>query len=137
VPRLVYILSTKLKKEAIENHLGKLKEVKLIRFLTQYGHATRPAPFCKLHCAYARNTSNITNMNYINNCDYWNRIIPVTVFLVMLFNACLMYQPNKPKEGRNLLITALNGFDFGMSLDDDTFMNTLSKCFYLIKLFEF
>jgi hypothetical protein len=32
--------------------------------------------------------------------------------LVMLFNACLMYQPNEPKEGRNLLITALNGFDF-------------------------
>ncbi len=82
-------------------------------------------------------TSNINNVNYINNCNDWIRIIPVTVFLVVLFNACLMYQPYKPKEGRNLLITALNGFDFGMSLDDDTLMNTLSKCFCLIKLFKF
>ncbi len=129
VPRLVYTLSTKLKKEAIQNHIGKPDEVKLIKFLTRYGYATRPAPFFKLHDAYARYTSNINNMNYINNCDDWNRIIPVAVFLVMLFNACLMYQPDEPKEGRNLLITALNGFDFGTSLDDDTFMNTLSKCF--------
>ncbi len=137
MPRLVYTLSTQLKKEAIQNCIGKPNEVKLIKFLTRYGYATRPAPFCKLHGAYARYTSNINNVNYINNCNDWNRIIPVTVFLVMLFNACLMYQPDKPKEGRNLLITALNGFTFGMSLDDDTFMNTLSKCFCLIKLCMF
>jgi hypothetical protein len=129
VPRLVYTLSTKLKKEAMHNCIGKSNELKLIKFLTRYGYATRAAPFCKLHGANARYTSNINNVNYINNCNDWNRIIPVTVVLVMLFNACLMYQPNEPNEGRNLLITALNGFDFGMSLDDDTFMNTLSKCF--------
>jgi hypothetical protein len=46
-----------------------------------------------------------------------------------------MYQPNTDK---NLLITAVNGFDFGgMSLTDDTFMNTLSKPFHMIKLFGF
>jgi hypothetical protein len=96
VPRLVYQLSTKLKKEA------------LIKFLTRYGYATRAAPFCKLHGAYARHTSNINNVNYINDCNDWNRIIPVTVFLVMLFNACLMYQPNESMEGRNLL----HGFEW-------------------------
>jgi hypothetical protein len=62
------------------------------------------------------------NVNYINNCDNWNRIIPVTVFLVMLFNACFMYQP---KVDTNLLITALNRFDYRMSLTNDTFMSTL------------
>jgi hypothetical protein len=137
VPRLVYTLSTKLKKEAMHNCIGKSNKLKQIKFLTRYGYATRATPFCKLHGAYAMYTSNINNVNYINNCDDWNRITPVTVFLVMLFNACLMYQPNEPKEGRNLLIMALNGFDFGMSLDDDIFMNTLSKCFSLIKLFSF
>jgi hypothetical protein len=91
VPRLVYQLSTKLKKEAIHNRIGKSNEVKLIKFLTRYGYATRAAPFYKLHCAYARYTCNINNVNYMNNCGDWNRIIPVTVFLVMLFNACLMY----------------------------------------------
>jgi hypothetical protein len=137
VPRMVYTLSTKLKKEAIHNLIGQPDEVQLIKFITRYGYATRGQPFCKLHCAYARYTNNINNVNYINNCDDWHRIIPVTVFLVVLFNACLMYQPDEPKEGRNLLITALNGFDYGLSINDDTFMNTLSKCFCLIKLFIF
>ncbi len=34
--------------------IGKLDELKLIKFLTRYGYATRAAPFCKLHGAYAR-----------------------------------------------------------------------------------
>jgi hypothetical protein len=67
------------------------------------------------------------NVNYINNCDNWNRIIPVTVFLVMLFNAYFMYEP---KADTNLLFTALNGFDYGMSLTNDRFMSTLSKLFH-------
>ena len=91
VPRLVYTLSTKLKKEAIQNRIGKPDEVKLIKFLTRYGYATRAQPFCRLHCEYAKYTNNINNVTYINNCDGWHRIIPVTVFLVMLFNSCLMY----------------------------------------------
>ncbi len=131
VPRLVYHLSTKLKNDAIHNHIGQAEEVKLIRFLTRYRYATRAAPFCKLHGAYGKYT-NMQNVNYINNCDNWNRIIPVIVFLVMLFTACFMYQP---KADTNLLITALNGFDYGMSLTDDTFMSTMSKFFHQIKLY--
>ncbi len=127
MPRLVYHLSTKLKNNAINNHIGQAEEVKLIHFLTRYRYATRAAQFCKLHGAYGKYT-NMQNVNYINNCNNWNsRIIPVTVFLVMLFNACFMYQP---KTNTNLLITALNGFDYGMSLTDDTFMSTLSKLFH-------
>jgi hypothetical protein len=126
VPRLVYHLSTKLKNDAIHNCIGQAEEVKLIRFLTRYGYATRTVPFCKLHGAYGK-YNNVQNVNYINNCNDWNRIIPVTVFLVMLFNACFI---NQPKGDTNLLIAALNGFDFGMSLTNDTFMSTLSKLFY-------
>jgi hypothetical protein len=110
VPRMVCHLSTKLKNDAIYNHIGQAKKVKLIAFLTRCGYATRATPFCKLHGAYGKYT-NIQNVNYINNCNNWNRIIPVTVFLVMLFNACFMYQP---KADTNLLIAALNGFDYGM-----------------------
>jgi hypothetical protein len=133
VPRLVYHLSTKLKNDAIHNRIGHAEEVKLIRFLTRYGYATRAAPFYKLHGAYGKYT-NMQNMNYINNCNDWNRTIPVTVFLVMLFNACFMYQP---KVDTNLLITALNGFDYGMSLTDDAFMSTMSKFFHQIKFYQF
>jgi hypothetical protein len=126
VPRLVYHLYTKLKNNTIHNRIGQAEDIKLIRFLTGYGYATRAAPFCKLHGAYGKYT-NMQNVNYINNCNDWNRIIPVTVFLVMLFNACFMYQP---KTDTNLLITALNRFDYGMNLTDDTFMSKLSKLFH-------
>ncbi len=67
MPRLVYQLSTKLEKEAMFNRIGKSDKVKLIKFLTRYGYTTRAAPFCKLHGAYARYTSIINNVNYINN----------------------------------------------------------------------
>ncbi len=127
MPRLVYHLSTKLKNNAIHNHIGQAEEVKLIHFLTRCGYATRAAPFCKLHGAYGKYTRNMQNVNYINKCNDWNRIIPVTVFLVMLFNACFIYQP---KADTNLVITGLNGFVYGMSLTDDMFMSTLSKLFH-------
>jgi hypothetical protein len=126
VPRLVYHLSTKLKNNAIHNPIGQTDEVELICFLTRYRYATIAAPFCKLHGAYGKYT-NMQNLNYINNCNDWNRIIPVTVFLVMLFNACFMHQP---KVDTNLLITALNGLDHGKNLTNETFMATLSKLFY-------
>ncbi len=133
VPRLVYHLSTKLKNDVIHNCIGQMEEVKLIKFLTRYGYATRANPYCKVYGAYGKYT-NMQNMTYINNCDNRIRIIPVTMFLVMLFNACFMYQL---KVDTNLLITALNRFDFGMNLTNDTFMNTLSKFFPGIKLYQF
>jgi hypothetical protein len=120
VPRLVYHLSTKLKNDAIHNH--QTDEVKLICFLTRYGYATRAAPICKLHGEYGQYT-NMQNLNYINNCGNWNIIIPVTVFLVMLFNACFIYQP---KVDTHLLVTALNGYDYGKNLTNKAFMATLS-----------
>jgi hypothetical protein len=133
VPRLLYHLSTKLKNNSIHNCIGQAEEVKLIHFLTRCGYATKAAPFSKLHGAYGKYT-NMQNMNYINKCNNWNRIIPVTVFLVMLFIACFMYQP---KADTNLLIAALNGFEYGMSLTNDTFMSTMSKFFHQIKIYQF
>ncbi len=133
MPRLVYHHSTKLKNNGIHNRIGQIEKVKLIKFLTRYGYATKANPYCKIHGAYEKYT-NMQNMTYINNCDDWNRIILVTMFLVMLFNACFMYQP---KADTHMLITALNRFDYGMSLTNDTFMNTLSKFFSCIKLYQF
>jgi hypothetical protein len=132
VPRLVYHLFNKPKIDVIHNHIGQIEEVNLIKFLTRYGYATRANPYCKIHGAYGKYTI-MQNMTYINNCDDWDKIIPVTIFLVMLFNACFMYQP---KADTNLLITALDRFDYGMSLTNDTFMNTLSKFFPGIKLYQ-
>ncbi len=93
---------------------------------------TRANPYCKLHGAYAKYTK-IHNVTYINNCDNWNRIIPLTMFLLMLFNACFMYQTN---PDNNLLLTALTGYDYGKSLTNDTCKNTLSMFYTRINLFK-
>jgi hypothetical protein len=51
--------------------------------------------------------------------DNVNQIIPATLFLVMLIIACFTYQDDKTKI---LLITAMDRFDLGSAVDDDTFM---------------
>jgi len=123
IPQIVYHLSSKLRNEPLHKRLGQAHELQMIRFLTRYGYATRASPYLKIHGAYAKYTD-IKKADYINACDGWNRIVPVTLFLVTLFNASFMYHENCKD---NLLIMALDGFDIGKSLSDDTFMNTLSK----------
>jgi len=127
IPQIVYHLSSKLLNEPLHNRLGKAPELQMIKFLTRYGYATRANPYLKIHGAYIKYTD-IKKAAYINACDGWNRIIPVTLFLVTLFNASFMYHENCQD---NLLIMALDGFDIGKSLSDDTFMNTLSKSLLL------
>jgi hypothetical protein len=62
---------------------------------------------------------------YIQGClDDVDQIIPVMLFLVMLYIACLTYQYD---ETENLLITALDRFNLGSTVDDDTFMNTFGE----------
>jgi hypothetical protein len=61
---------------------------------------------------------------YVNGCGGKEQIIPVTIFLVMLYNACFMYQSDNRS---NLLITALDTFDLGASINHEKFMNTLSE----------
>ncbi len=51
-------------------------------------------------------------------------MIPVTLFLATLFNTCLTYQEDK---STNLLISALNRFDIGATVQDETFMTTVGK----------
>jgi hypothetical protein len=132
IPQMIYHLSSKLMNEPLHNRVGQEREIQMIKFLTRYGYATRANPYLKLHGAYSKYTD-IKRGSYINSCDGWNRIVPVTLFLVTLFNASFMYHDNCED---NLLIMALNGFDIGQSLSDDTFMNTLSKSFLLKQLFR-
>jgi hypothetical protein len=117
--------------EVIHNFIGKKLEVKVIKLITWFGYATRANPYCRICGAYGKYT-NMHTATFINNCDEWNRIIPATMFLVMPFNACFMYQGY---TNTNLLITALNRFDYGMLLTDDTLINTLSMLFAHIKLY--
>jgi hypothetical protein len=79
-------------------------------------------PYLKIHGAYSKYV-NMT-ATYLNGCGGKEQIIPVTMFLVMLYNACFMYQSDKRSH---LLITALDTFDLGASIDHEKFMNSLSE----------
>jgi hypothetical protein len=124
IPGIVYHLSTKLQKGVMHDHLGQESEVKLIEFLTRFGYATRKSPTVQLHAAHTHYCSDVNETKYIQGCDGIHCIIYVSLFLVLLYNACFMFQHNKTT---NLIISALDCFYLGTTVDDDTFMSTMSK----------
>jgi hypothetical protein len=124
VLRIVYNLSTKLQKGVLHDPLGQNQEMNLINFTTRFGHATQRGPYLTIHGAYTQYTTlNLTK--YIQGCaDNVNQIIPVTLLLVMLYNACFTYQDDKSEI---LLILALDRFNLGSLVDDNTFMNSFGE----------
>jgi hypothetical protein len=124
IPGIVYHLSTKLQKGVTHDRLGQDTEVKLIEFLTQFGYATRKSPTVQLHAAHMHYCSDVNETKYIQECEGIHCIIPVTLFLVALYNACFTFQHNKTTI---LPISALDCFGLGTTVDNDTFMSTMSK----------
>jgi hypothetical protein len=111
IPRIVYLLSTKLQKCILNDQLGEDQEMNLINFITRLSYGTRRGPHVTLHGAYSQYTS-LNQTKYIQGCfDNVNRIIPVTIFIVMLYNACFTYP-------YNLLISTLDRFDMVSLVDD-------------------
>ncbi len=82
----------------------------------------RKGPYLKIHGAYSKYVE--MTAQYLDGCTGKVQIIPATKFLVMLYNACFMYQSDKKS---NMLITALDTFDLGANVDHELFMNTLSE----------
>jgi len=62
--------------------------------------------------------------NYIQGLSGNYRVIPVTFFLITLYNASFMFDTNK---STNLLVTALQWFDLKSTVGDEVFLNTMSK----------
>jgi hypothetical protein len=127
IPGLVYHMSSKIKNIRINELYGNEFEVGLINYLARYGPYTRLKPFVKLHGAFS-NYVEMTEVAYINECTAEFQIIPVTIFLVTLYNACWMFQRDRDS---NMLIIALDTFDLGDAVEHEKFMKTLSECIYL------
>jgi hypothetical protein len=110
--------------------------MKLIQFLCHFGYATRKRQMMMLHVAYTHYCHGINENFFLQGCLGYYCIIHVTLFLTTLFNACMTYQEDKTT---NLLISALNRFDIGATVQDEIFMNTLGTItnFALISKLEF
>ena len=109
VPGLVYHMSSKIKNIQINKLYGNPIEVGIINYIVRYRLYTRLKPFVKLHGAFS-NYVEMTEVRYTNDCTGEFQIIPVTIFLVTLYNACWMFQHKKES---NMLIFALDTFNLG------------------------
>ena len=123
IPGLVYHLLSKMKNVRVNTLLGNDFEVKVINFIARYGNYTRKSPYVTVHGAYSRYIE-MTDPNWVNACTGDNQVIPVTLFLVVLYNACFMFQE---VHDTNLLIMALDTFDLGANVGQEKFITTFSE----------
>ena len=114
---IVYHLSATLNKGNIHDHLGQKKEMQLIQFLCRYGYTTRKGTTLMLHVTNTHYCGNINDTKFLQGCFGYYRILPVALFLAMIFNAYLTYQEDK---STNLLISVLNCETFMMALGTNT-----------------
>ncbi len=96
----------------------------VINFVVRYGNYTRKSLFVTIHGAFSKYIDVMMNVKWINGLTGEHQIIHVRMFLVMLYNACFMFQQDKET---NMLITALDTFNLGADIDHDKFMNTPSE----------
>jgi hypothetical protein len=124
IPGIVYHMASKIKNKRVNDLFGNDTEEGMINFIARYGAQARTKPYVKIHGAYTHYFTELKDLTYINECTGEFEIIPVTIFLVMLYNACFMFQNNKTT---NTLITALDTLDLGNDVDCVKFMNTMSE----------
>jgi hypothetical protein len=100
-PGIVYHIASKMQNSLLNDSYGNPFKMGIINFITQFGNYMQKCTHLKIHGVY----SNYINMTatYINGCAGKEHIVPVTMFLVMLYNACFMYQKDKKS---NLLLSA-------------------------------
>jgi hypothetical protein len=132
IPGIVYHLSAKTKSIRVNELFGSAFEVNVINFVARYGNYTQKSLYVKIHGTYSKYIE-MTNPTWINGCTGKYQIIPVTMFLVMLYNACFIFQKDKET---NMLITALDTLDLGADVDHEKFMNTLSESTISIKFYS-
>jgi hypothetical protein len=122
-PVIVYHIASKMQNSLLSDHYRNPFKVGIINFITRFMNYMRKCPHLKIHGAYSKYINMMAT--YINGCTGEEKIVPVAMFLVMLYNACFMYQKDKKS---NLLVSALGTFDLGARVNHEKFMNTLSKC---------
>ncbi len=123
IPGLVYHLLSKMRNVRVNTLLGNDYAVKVINFIARYGNYTRKSPYVTIHGAYSIYIE-MTDPNWVNACTGDNQVIPVTLFLVVLYNACFMFHD---ANDTNLLIMALDTFDLGANVGQEKFITTFSE----------
>jgi hypothetical protein len=107
-PGIVCHIPSKMQNSLLNDHYGNPFNVGIINSITQFGNYIQKCPHLRIHGAYSKYINMM--VTYINGCAGKDQIVPVKMLLVMLYNACFMYQKDKKS---NLLVSALDTFNLG------------------------
>jgi hypothetical protein len=126
IPGLVYTLHSKLSGHVLKEILNNDDVIKIINYITRYCYATRSSPYVTMHGACQ--DYGIPIKQYLSSCEGEFEILPVTVLLVSMYNACYTFQPTTDKR-ENLLTLALEKLELGSrgAITEKAFVRTLSK----------
>jgi hypothetical protein len=83
---IMYTLQARLNGVLVKTILNEFDVKRAIEYVTKYCYATRSAPFNTIHAACS--DYSISWKMYLNNCEGDNEVIPVTVLLASMYNAC-------------------------------------------------
>ncbi len=120
---IVTILHAKKKNGIIPNVISDDLNHRMINYICRYIYATKLHNQNTLHPAEEMYLPEVTGQ-YLNTCTGKYQVIPVSVFLMTLYNACFIFQEDKTD---NILKKALECFNLTPNLGNETFFTTLSK----------
>ena len=84
----LYSICHQRQKNGVNELCGSTFEVNVINFVARYGNYKRKSPFVTIHGTYSKYIDAMTDVKWINGLTGKHQIVTVTMFLVMLYNAC-------------------------------------------------
>ena len=124
IPIIVTILHAKKKNEPVSSVVKDESNVAMINYLCRYIYGMKGYNNNTLHPAVEDYLPEIKKGTFLNDLTEKYQILPVTVFLMTMYNACFMFQKDKTD---NDLIKAMTRVTLNRGLDDSTFFSTMSK----------
>jgi hypothetical protein len=107
-----------MKNELISNIACDDTNEKMINLICRYAYVTRAYNQNYLHAGIKLYLPELDAENFYQNmCRGTNQILPITVFLMTMYNACFMFQINKTE---NMLMGTMEQFDLIPNLDNVT-----------------
>jgi hypothetical protein len=128
IPPITTILNAMLRNKTLQNMVNDEANAKIFSYICRYQYWTKPSTNNKVYPALIKycpsSTLEFKKKIFINNLMGYDQVVPVTIFLVIMYNACMLYQNNKKT---NLLISTLQRFDMIGKVSDNTFIDTMSE----------
>jgi hypothetical protein len=90
IPGIMYTLQARLNGVLVKTILNEVDVKCSIEYVTRNCYTTRSAPFNTMHAACS--DYSMSWKMYLNNCKGDNEVIPVTVLLASMYNACYTFQ---------------------------------------------